>query len=354
MADEQVTTLPEISVEAPKPAPASPGVPSMVGAPAPVTPPPGASPAQPEPAAPDAAPQPPQPEVQGPAPEMAAPVVSPKPPTFKDTVPAGVKPVPGAAKSAVDEIPAPDVTFKTPLAPLPVSNNPWEPELERASTSAGVSSDTMRRMASHESGNRVNAQNPNSSASGIFQFTDDTWRSMAARYPQLSLTNKNDPFQQARAAPYYMREINENLHRVLGRDPTPTESYIGWFLGPEGAAVALSKDHSTPIENAVRSAAINSNPNVFNKVHTVGDLYHWAGQFMGEPDAGPKPVIDLTPYLKLGPNSSGPQALSGMRYELKSPLAQMFNDMPDEIKKSVTINSGYRDPSIRPSCIRLP
>jgi hypothetical protein len=273
---------------------------------------------------------------------MPAPVVSPVRPAYRDTNPAGAPPVPGAAKSAVDEIPAPEVHLVQKLPPLPVSNQPWEPELARAATSAGVPVDTMLRMAHHESGFNANAKNPNSSASGIFQFTDDTWRSVAARYPQLGLTNKNDPFQQARAAPYYMREINENLHRVLGRDPTPTESYIGWFLGPEGAAVALSHDHSTPIERAVRSAAIASNPNVFNKVHTVGDLYHWAGQFMGEPDAGPKPVIDLAPYMELGPNSNNPQALSGMRFELKSPLAQMFNDMPPELKGQVKIHSGFR------------
>jgi len=221
----------------------------------------------------------------------------------------------------------------------PVSNEPWEPELERSSASAGVDANLMRRVATTESGGNVRARAHTSSAAGLFQIVDETWNDLSARYPQLGLNNRMDPKQQARVAPYYMKEINENLTRVLGRAPTASESKLGWVFGPTGGAMVMKASPDTPVDRVLSTQAIASNPGIFKKVRTVGDLYAWAGGTMGEEGSHPKPKIDLMPYLAQGHDASH---LDKMDWDLKSRLANMVADMPENLRAKFQINSGFR------------
>lgn len=247
-------------------------------------------------------------------------------------------PAPMAAPAAPEGIVPPPI--RQP-APVPITNGPWEPELERSSASAGIDASLMRRLATTESGNNVNARARTSSAKGLFQIVDDTWNDLSARYPQLGLTNRMDPIQQARVAPFYMREINENLQRVLGRTPTASESKLGWVFGPTGGAMLMKASPDTPVDRVLDTAAIASNPGIFKKVRTVGELYAWAGGTMGEQGAHPKPALDLMPYLAKGHDASH---LDKMDWDLKSRLASMVADMPEAIRAKFQINSGYRSP----------
>nr|WP_280142658.1 D-alanyl-D-alanine carboxypeptidase family protein [Methylobacterium gossipiicola] len=223
----------------------------------------------------------------------------------------------------------------------PVSNGPWEPELERSSASAGVDVNLMRRVATTESGNNTNARARTSTAGGLFQIIDGTWNDLSARYPQLGLTNRMDPIQQARVAPFYMKEINENLTRVVGRAPTAAESKLGWVFGPTGGAMILKASPDTPVDRVLDTSAIASNPGIFKKVRTVGDLYAWAGGTMGEEGAHPKPRIDLKPFLAPGHDA---EHLDKMDWDLKSRLANMVADMPENLRAKFQINSGFRSP----------
>lgn len=146
-----------------------------------------------------------------------------------------------------------------------------------------MSVNVLRRMARVESSGNYRAvpRDPKtgkllSSAKGLFQFIDSTWDGLAARYKHLGLTDVFDPVQQARAAPHYLKEIQDHLTRKLKRKPTDGELYLGWFLGPEGASTAASFSPDTPIHLAVRPGAIAANRAVFNKVQTVADLWKWA------------------------------------------------------------------------------
>ncbi|MGC5778329.1 transglycosylase SLT domain-containing protein [Methylobacterium sp. NFXW15] len=168
---------------------------------------------------------------------------------------------------------------------MPVTGAGWERELERSAASTGVDANLMRKIAGKESGNNPNARASTSTAGGLFQFLDSTWSSMAARYGQLGLTNKMSAEQQARAAPYYMKEIQENLHRKLGRAPDDAESYLGWFLGPVGSARALGASADTPVEQVVDAASIAANRAVFKNIRTVGDLYNWSAKKMASSGA---------------------------------------------------------------------
>jgi hypothetical protein len=56
-----------------------------------------------------------------------------------------------------------------------------EPPVSRSAPSAAVS--FLRCVVSHESHGNPRAENPSSSASGLFQFIDGTWRHYAAHVP---------------------------------------------------------------------------------------------------------------------------------------------------------------------------
>ncbi|WP_245930727.1 M15 family metallopeptidase [Methylobacterium radiodurans] len=200
----------------------------------------------------------------------------------------------------------------------------------------------MRKLASTENatGNpRLKAAT--SSAVGIFQIVGPTWNDLAARYPQLGLTDPRDAIQQARVAPFYMREISENLQRKLGRKPNAAEMKLGWVFGPTGGSLLMGADPDTPVERVLDRKAIDSNPGIFKNVRTVGQLYNWAGEKMGEQGAHPKPAVDLSPYLAQGKDRDH---LDRMDWDLKSRLANMVADMPENIRAKFQINSGYRSP----------
>ncbi|KQO74522.1 hypothetical protein ASF20_04565 [Methylobacterium sp. Leaf88] len=209
----------------------------------------------------------------------------------------------------------------------------------------------MRRVATTESTDNPSARARTSSAKGLFQIVDGTWNELSARYPQLGLNNRMDPIQQARVAPYYMREINENLTRVLGRAPTASESKLGWVFGPTGGAMILKASPDTPVDRVLDTQAIASNPGIFKNVRTVGDLYAWAGGTMGEEGSHPKPRIDLMPYLAKGHDASH---LDKMDWDLKSRLANMVADMPENLRASSRSTQASVPRSVRPSCLLQP
>jgi Transglycosylase SLT domain len=226
----------------------------------------------------------------GPSAEMAK-ATTPPAPSTPAPVPANTKTAPIVASGPGDNVPktfkkatdvmVPAMPDRTPVE-APVSGAGWEQELERSAASTGVSASMMRKIAGRESGNNPNARASTSSAAGLFQIIDGTWNSLAARYPQLGLNRRMDPNQQARVAPYYMREIQQNLHRALGRAPDEAESYLGWFLGPQGSARALRFSPDTPVSEAVDAASIRANPGVFKNIRTVGELYAWSARKMAQ------------------------------------------------------------------------
>lgn len=112
-----------------------------------------------------------------------------------------------------------------------------------AASKYGVDPDTMLTIADLESGFNPNAQNPDSSAGGLFQFIDST----ADDY---GLVDKFDPYASADAAARLARDNKELLTEVLGRAPTKGELYLAHQQGGSGAAGLLSNP-SKPAVNVV-------------------------------------------------------------------------------------------------------
>jgi hypothetical protein len=109
----------------------------------------------------------------------------------------------------------------------------------------GLPAGYLANVAQIESGGDPNAQNPNSSAGGMFQFIDSTAK-------QYGVTDRFDPTQAANGAARLAADNAASLRKVLGREPTAGELYLAHQQGAGGASKLLSNP------NALASAIVGS------------------------------------------------------------------------------------------------
>jgi len=121
-----------------------------------------------------------------------------------------------------------------------------------------------------ESGRNPNAQNPNSSAGGGFQFLDSTAKAYG-------LTDKNNLGASARAAGRLAQDNAGQLRAVLGREPTAAELYLAHQQGGGGAAKLLSNPNARAIDIVgVEAVRLNGG----NENMTAGEFANkWLGKF---------------------------------------------------------------------------
>jgi hypothetical protein len=110
-----------------------------------------------------------------------------------------------------------------------------------ASTRNGVPEEYMRIVAQLESGGDPNAQNPTSSAGGLFQFVDST----AAQY---GLANRMNAGESADAGARLMSDNMRALANALGRQPSVGEVYLAHQQGLGGAMALLSNPNAPVTE----------------------------------------------------------------------------------------------------------
>jgi hypothetical protein len=93
-------------------------------------------------------------------------------------------------------------------------------------------------MVPGESGGNPNAQNPNSTASGLQQFTDPTFQDFLKSPAGAGYTmgQKNTPQAQQAAGQWRMAQIDQQFQTQVGRPATDDELRAGMVLGPAGAA----------------------------------------------------------------------------------------------------------------------
>ncbi|MGZ8924659.1 MAG: transglycosylase SLT domain-containing protein [Nitrososphaeraceae archaeon] len=96
--------------------------------------------------------------------------------------------------------------------------------IHNAAINNGVDEFTLAQMCAIESGFKPNAQNPTSSAGGLFQFVDDTWNGYGGG-------NKFDPELNADRGAKYMKSNQQALGNALGREPTASEIYLAHNQG---------------------------------------------------------------------------------------------------------------------------
>lgn len=109
--------------------------------------------------------------------------------------------------------------------------------IDEAADRYGVSREALRTVAWLESTGDPSAQNPVSSAGGLFQVIDSTAK-------QYGLKNKFDPAESADVGARIMRDNINILKRALGRDPSAGELYLAHQQGAQGAINLLTNPNS--------------------------------------------------------------------------------------------------------------
>jgi hypothetical protein len=180
-----------------------------------------------------------------------------------------------------------------------------EAAIRGAADATGVDFDFLLRTAKRESALNPAAKARTSSATGLFQFVEQTWLSMVKKHgakhgygayadlidrgPGGRLTVSGDDRRKvldlrldARAASLMAGELASDhaayLRGRIGREPTSGELYAAHFLGPAGSAKLIVAHEATPQAQAVTlfPAAAAANRTIFYKAGrpaSVAELY---------------------------------------------------------------------------------
>lgn len=163
----------------------------------------------------------------------------------------------------------------------------------RASAATGVDFGYMLNQAKIESGLNPTARARTSSATGLYQFIDQTWLSTVKQHGdkyglgwaadsiqagadgryriadpetrQAVLNLRNDPEAASAMAAEFASDNKDYLEARIGRDAEPVDLYLAHFLGAGGATRFLQAHDSSPDASAaaLMPAAARANRNVF-------------------------------------------------------------------------------------------
>jgi hypothetical protein len=162
-----------------------------------------------------------------------------------------------------------------------------------AAAATGASFDYLLKTALRESNLNPDAKASSSSATGLFQFIDQTWlgtlkkagaslgygnfaesieRTSSGRYVvedpaqrQAIMKLRTDPTAASAMAAAFTNDNAALLTKKLGRTPTDGELYIAHFMGPTGAVRLISATEASPNATAASMfpKAARANPSIF-------------------------------------------------------------------------------------------
>ena len=114
-----------------------------------------------------------------------------------------------------------------------------------------------------------------SSAFGLFQTTEATWKAMGG-----DPKNKTDVDEQIRIGLDLIQDNDTKLGDALGRQPTPTESYTAHVVGLGKAIQMGQAAPDAKVEDILGEAAVKANPTLF-KGKTVAQATDILGKKVG-------------------------------------------------------------------------
>ncbi|MEI9992116.1 MAG: hypothetical protein WDM86_19020 [Rhizomicrobium sp.] len=206
--------------------------------------------------------------------------------------------------------------------------------LQRASAATGADFNYLLDTAMRESSLKPSAKASTSSATGLFQFVDQTWLGMVknygAKYGLGSYANtisqgtdgryrvansadrsailalRKDPGIASLMEGEMAQATRATLQQSLGRDVCGGELYAAHFLGPDAACRLIKMSDSHPSASAAHAfpAAADANRHVFYHSNgtpkTVREVYNWAVKQPGAsaalassaPSAAPATLVD--------------------------------------------------------------
>ena len=229
--------------------------------------------------------------------------------------------------------------------------------IHSASVKTGSDFDYLLGTAMRESGLNSQAKSKGSSATGLYQFIDQTWLGLVKRYgdrhglAQYASAIKDGgnghyavDSEEAKAAILALRKnpelsalmagesalaIKENLEGVLGRKVCGGELYAAHFLGADAACKLIRTSQSAPSANAAQlfPQAAGANRSVFfhadGTAKSVREVYDWAMQQPGSA----APLADAAP-ADASPATARIVAARAVDTNIESLLAGVMNWQP--------------------------
>jgi len=233
--------------------------------------------------------------------------------------------------------------------------------LQKAATETGSDFHYLLGTAMRESSLKPNATSSSSSATGLFQFIDQTWLGLVkehgaqhglgnyadaitkqadGRYHadgvarQTILALRKDPDVCALMAGEYAKSTQGALRASLGRDVCGGELYAAHFLGADAAAKLIKLAGSDPGTSAAAQfpQAAAANKGVFfhadGSAKSVREVYDWAMRQPGSADTvrmAPAPQASSPPVTTEGARIQVAHAQSA---EIQMLLASVMNWQP--------------------------
>lgn len=186
----------------------------------------------------------------------------------------------------------------------------------------GLDPETAVRIAQAESSLDPSAKAKTSSAQGLFQVVDSTWKEFGGKPGK-----KADVDENIRVGLNILESNTKSLKNALGREPSATELYAAHFLGATGAKTLLTAAPDTPVSQLLSQRAIKANPSML-KDKNVEQLMGILNTKMGAPAA----AVAAAPTKAQAPM---PAAAAGAPKRAGAPAAPV-------ISKTQDLGAGYQ------------
>lgn len=249
--------------------------------------------------------------------------------------------------------------------------------LQKASAATGVDFNYLLGTAMRESGLKASAKSDNSSATGLFQFVEQTWLSMVkehgAKYGLSSYANaiqkgddgryhtadpadrkailhlRNDPQISAMMAGEYAKQTAGVMEDRLGRKVSSGELYAAHLLGPGSACKLIRLNQGDPAAAAcdLFPKAADANPNIFfhqdGSPKSVREVYNWTVK------------TPLTPTIKTSDLPDVPSVSTGAldTKTTEALLASMWNPRRHNFFAAMTEDSSGSSSSTAPQTFSM-
>lgn len=204
--------------------------------------------------------------------------------------------------------------------------------IQQAARQTGLDFDLMLGVAKRESSLRPDAKAATSSASGLFQFIDQTWLGAVKEHGEALglgsyardiqstadgfkvddpgrrdeiLNLRFDPGVAAKVAGKTLAAAKDRLTTALGREATSSEVYMAHFLGERGALRMLSAGEGVPAAD-IDPRAAKANQTLFfqnGRALSVSELKDRLALHLGADEK----AQDTAPATLPGPYRTGPE-----------------------------------------------
>lgn len=154
--------------------------------------------------------------------------------------------------------------------------------IHTASLESGIDNDILLKIAKAESSLDPTAQAKTSSAGGLYQFIDSTWKGMVDKYGEkygIDETDKMDPHANALMGALFIKDNANYIKKRTGKKPDARDLYLAHFSGAGTAVKAIKAIQDTPnapADSVWSKGAIKANKSIFyknQKLRTVSEVY---------------------------------------------------------------------------------